>query len=307
MTPRGTSGSGGGPLTGGPAGLSASPAASLTAGLARITAQAVVPEQLLPYVGAVSGLRPRLFGECVGHLGEGEVVLVGYPPRDPRDARAVDAAVDEALALPGLTRITVLAAARPHAAPSDAPSGEDAFWSLPLPLPPAGQKLRNMLRRAARDIVIEQGGADSWTAEHAALVEDFCRARADALEPGSVHIFRHLAAYLAAAPQARLFSARRADGVLVGCAIGDYSSFSTAFYMFAFRRPDAPPGTADALLAALAAEGAERGHGLLNLGLGIHPGVAFFKKKWGASAFLPCVETSWTLQKKGWLTRLLGR
>ena len=64
---------------------------------------------------------------------------------------------------------------------------------------------------------------------------------------------------------------------------------------------------ADALLAALAAEGAERGHGLLNLGLGIHPGVAFFKKKWGASAFLPCVETSWTLQKKGWLTRLLGR
>ena len=98
MTPRGTSGSGGGPLTGGPAGLSASPAASLTAGLARITAQAVVPEQLLPYVGAVSGLRPRLFGECVGHLGEGEVVLVGYPPRDPRDARAVDAAVDEALA-----------------------------------------------------------------------------------------------------------------------------------------------------------------------------------------------------------------
>ena len=201
MTPRGTSGSGGGPLTGGPAGLSASPAASLTAGLARITAQAVVPEQLLPYVGAVSGLRPRLFGECVGHLGEGEVVLVGYPPRDPRDARAVDAAVDEALALPGLTRITVLAAARPHAAPSDAPSGEDAFWSLPLPLPPAGQKLRNMLRRAARDIVIEQGGADSWTAEHAALVEDFCRARANALEPGSVHIFRHLAAYLAAAPQ----------------------------------------------------------------------------------------------------------
>ena len=77
---------------------------------------------------------------------------------------------------PKQTEITVLAAARPHAAPSDAPSGEDAFWSLPLPLPPAGQKLRNMLRRAARDIVIEQGGADSWTAEHAALVEDFCRA-----------------------------------------------------------------------------------------------------------------------------------
>ena len=79
--------------------------------------------------------------------------------------------------------------------------------------------------------------------------------------------------------------------------------------MFAFRRPDAPPGTADALLAALAAEAETRGHGLLNLGLGIHPGVAFFKKKWGASLFLPCVETGWSVRaaKKGWLARLLGR
>ena len=180
----------------------------LSGGLARVTAQAVTPEQLLPYVGAVSGLRPRLFGDCVGHTGEGEVVLMGYPLHDPRDTAAVDAAVREALTLPRLSRITVLAAARPAAAPPGAESREDAYWSLPLPVPPVGQKLQNMLRRAARDITVEQsGGPDCWTAEHAALVEDFCRAHA--LEPGSVHIFRHLDAYLAAAPQARLFSARR--------------------------------------------------------------------------------------------------
>ena len=280
----------------------------LSGGLARVTAQAVTAEQLLPYVGAVSGLRPRLFGDCVGHTGEGEVVLMGYPLHDPRDTAAVDAAVREALTVPDLSRITVLAVARPAAAPSGAESREDAYWSLPLPVPPVDQKLRNMLRRAARDIAVEQsGGPDCWTAEHAALVEDFCRARA--LEPGSVHIFRHLDVYLAAAPQARLFSARCRDGGLAGCAIGDYSSFSTAFYMFAFRRPDAPPGTADALLAALATEAEARGHGLLNLGLGIHPGVAFFKKKWGASPFLPCVETGWSVRaaKKSWLARLLGR
>ena len=199
----------------------------LSGGLARVTAQAVTPEQLLPYVGAVSGLRPRLFGDCVGHTGEGEVVLVGYPLHDPRDTAAVDAAVREALTVPDLSRITVLAAARPAAAPSGAESREDAYWSLLLPVPPVGLKLRNMLRRAARDITVEQsGGPDCWTAEHAALVEDFCRART--LEPGSVHIFRHLDAYLAAAPQARLFSARCRDGGLAGCAIGDYSSFSTA-------------------------------------------------------------------------------
>ncbi|MDE7372282.1 MAG: translation initiation factor IF-2, partial [Desulfovibrio sp.] len=107
----------------------------------------------------------------------------------------------------------------------------------------------------------------------------------------------------------RLFSAWDAAGRLLACAIGDYSSFSTAFYMFAFRSPDAPPGTADALLAALAAEGAERGHSLLNLGLGMGAGVSFFKKKWGATPFLPCVETSWSPRpekKRGWLARIFG-
>ena len=79
--------------------------------------------------------------------------------------------------------------------------------------------------------------------------------------------------------------------------------------MFAFRSPDAPPGTADGLLAALAAEGAERGHSLLNLGLGMGTGVSFFKKKWGATPFLPCVEPSWSPRpekKRGWLGRIFG-
>ena len=276
-------------------------------GTGHVTAAAVTPDQLLPYVRAVSGLDSRMFGSCVGHTCEGQTVLIGYPLGDPRNAAAVDAAIDEALQTPGLKHITVLTAARPRKAPEHATVSEDAYWALPLPLPPLGQKLRNILRRAAREISIEEGGAEAWGREHTALVESFCAGRA--LEPGMVHIFRHLKAYLTQAQEARLFSARQADGSLVACAIGDYSSFSTAFYMFAFRLPTAPPGTADALLAAVAATGETRGHSLLNLGLGINAGIGFFKKKWGAEPFLPCVECGWDIRKKetGWLARLLGR
>ena len=283
--------------------------------LAELTAQAITPDQLLPYVGAVSGLESRLCGGCALHHGGGQAVLVAYPAGKPDDMAAVDAALAEALALPGLERITVIAAGRPFAAPATAESTEDAYWSLPLPLVPPpgrrGQKVRNLVRRAGRDITIEQGGgAAAWTADHAALAEAFIARKGDALDAGSVYIFRKLGDYLAAAPDARLFSARDHSGRLLACAIGDFSSFTTAFYMFAFRAPDAPPGTADALLAALAAEGAERGHALLNLGLGMGAGVSFFKKKWGATPFLPCVETSWTPEapkKRGWLSKILGR
>lgn len=283
--------------------------------LAELTAQAITPDQLLPYVRAVSGLESRLCGGCALHHGGGQAVLVAYPAGKPDDMAAADAAVAEALAMPGLERITVISAGRPAAAPATAESTEDAYWSLPLPLVPPpgrpGQKVRNLLRRAGREITIEQGGgADAWTPDHAALAEAFIEKKGDTLDAGSIYIFRKLGDYLAGAPDARLFSARNPSGRLLACAIGDFSSFTTAFYMFAFRAPDAPPGTADALLSALAAEGAARGHALLNLGLGMGAGVSFFKKKWGAAPFLPCVETSWTPEapkKRGWLSKILGR
>ena len=43
---------------------------------------------------------------------------------------------------------------------------------------------------------------------------------------------------------------------------------------------------------------------LLNLGLGINPGVAFFKRKWNARPWLPYVETSWEFPARGRLARL---
>lgn len=283
--------------------------------LAEITRGALTPDQLLPYVRTVSRLESLVCGGCALHHGGGHAVLVAYPPGQPEDMAAVDAAVAEALALPGLEHITVIAAGRPPAAPEDAVCSRDAYWSLPLPLlhPPGrpGQKTRNLVRRASRELSLEQaGGATAWTDEHKALAEAFIEKKGSALDEGSVLIFRRLGDYLAEAPEARLFSARDATGRLAACAIGDYSSFSTAFYMFAFRRPDAPPGTADALVAALAAEGAARGHALLNLGLGMGAGVSFFKKKWGATPFLPCVETSWAPEppkKRGWLASIFGR
>ena len=61
---------------------------------------------------------------------------------------------------------------------------------------------------------------------------------------------------------------------------------NTAFcMMFAFRAEYAPPGVADLLLEAVIAEAEGRGHGLVNLGLGIDGGIEFFKR----SGATPCL------------------
>lgn len=295
-------------------------------GLHHISAQAVVPEQLLAYVAAVGGSRPQLFGDCVGHVHEDSVVLVGYPlhstapncsaaaePDYAELSAAVDTAVLHVLKNAAFSRITVLGPVRPSAAPADSSSLYDTYWSLLLPPLPPRQKLRNMLRRAHRDVYIEM--APCWTEKHDALVALYCRSRP--LEAGTRHIFQHLGDYVhgpdglgtAHLGEVQVFSAySRKDDSLLACALADYSSLRTAFYMFAFRHPTAPPGSSDLLLDALCSEGLTRGHSMVNLGLGINPGISFFKKKWQAEAFLPYVETSWEVRpaRNSWWSRLFS-
>ena len=274
-------------------------------GAGHFASQAVIPEQVPVYVEAVSGSKTVACGSCIAYVSETDVTLIGYPFHDPLDANAVDEAVGEACRLPLLAkggRLTVLCAARPRVAPPYAAFEEDSWWGLSLPLAPppsrARQKIHHMLRRAEQAVVIQQsrGGFD---AAHQKLVDAQIRSRP--LAPGTRFIYSRLPQYLAASPQAVLFSAyRRESGELTACAVGEYASLHTAFYLFAFRAPDAPFGAADLLLSALLREAEARGHTRCNLGLGINSGISFFKRKWQATVVLSCQEYSWTPRTKAW-------
>jgi MoaA/NifB/PqqE/SkfB family radical SAM enzyme len=259
-----------------------------------ITAQALVPEQLVGYVTAVGQSQPVLCGECIAYDYKDQRTLIAYAPgalpgEDALAAEAVmNAAVKAALADGACTALTVLGPARPATAPPEAASREDAYSFLLLPKKEMGQNLRNMLRRGSRECVVAE---EQWNDEHAALARSYLDSRP--LEAGMRHIFGRIPDYLASSPDAALFAARDAASRLIALAVGDYSSLTTAFYMFAFRRGDCPPGVADVLLHALVGRADERGHQCVNLGLGVNKGIAAFKDKWGAALRLPCVQTSW--------------
>lgn len=276
--------------------------------LSSVSANAITPDQLLPYVRSVSGLESSRIASGILHRGGSQAVLVCYPPHAPLGDEAVDEAVNEVLKLADIETLTVLAAKRPAAAPENAHMTTDFYWQMPLPPARPRQKLRNMLKRADMAVnVTTDSGAAAWTDEHSAMAENFCRNKSR-LDAGTIFLLTKLGDYLAEAADAVLFSARKKEnGQLAAFAIGDFTALSTCFYMFACRQADSPPGTADLLLAQLAAEGAARGHARLNLGLGINAGVEFFKKKWGAEKFLPLVETRWRIKRKtGFFARLFG-
>ncbi|MDF1591896.1 MAG: GNAT family N-acetyltransferase [Desulfobacterales bacterium] len=269
--------------------------------LDRVSAGAVVPEQVISYVRSVAGSRPRLFGACVGYETEGQLVLIGYPLHDPVDSNAMSHAVDQALKIPGLQKITVISPTRPPQAPGKIRSGRDDYFVLPVPAPPPAAKLRNLLRRADRELTIEHGR--QLEHDHQALVDRFLSQRT--LAAGTRRIFRQIPRYLQASPGSMLVSARTAGGRLAAFAVGEYASLHTALFMFCFRDPSlAPPGSSDRVFSGLMDEAARRGHTRMNLGLGVNAGIRFFKRKWGAQPFLPCIQTEWEIKPADPVSRL---
>jgi hypothetical protein len=229
----------------------------------------------------------------VGYRLEEEVVLVGYPLHDPWDHAAMSQAVDLALKIPDLRRITVIGPSRPLQAPPRTRSGEDDYWALPVPTPPPGAKLKNLLRRADRELAIDRGR--DFSEDHQQLVERYLSERT--LTAGTRQIFQQIPRYLQASPGSLMVSARTTTGRLAAFAVGEFASLHTAFFMFCFRDPDlAPPGSADRVFSGLLEEAARRGQRRMNLGLGVNDGIRFFKRKWRAECFLPSIETSWEIR-----------
>lgn len=272
--------------------------------LSSVTATAVVPEQVLPYVTTVGEGRPCRFGACIGYRSGNHVVLVGYPLHDPMDRKALADSVGQAIATPGVEKITVFGPDRPPQAPAHVHALADVYYGLALPPPLPRQKLRNLLRRAGRELSVARGR--TLTPDHEAMVKRTLDERP--FGAGTRQIYTRIPRYLEASPGSLLFSARGADGRLAAFAVGEFGSLSSAFYMFSFRDPAlAPPGSADLTLSALIAEAQSRGQRVLNLGLGIHPGVRFFKEKWGAEILFPYVEVTWETKAGGSrFRRLLG-
>ncbi len=273
-----------------------------------VNAQALTPDQLLSYVQAVSGAQSELINDYVVHKQDSHIILVGYSLQNPHDTDKLHATIEQICTRKDITDISVLAPIRPSLAPAHAISNvdnPDAYWFLPLPAPRPNVKVRNMLTRAGEDIYINTTqGQGAWSGAHQEMMLDYIRRKG--MDTALCSILQRLSTYVITTAQVEIFSAyAKNNDTLLAFALGDFSSFSTAFYMFAFRSEQASPGVADAVLLALLNAASSYGHSQCNLGLGINEGIRFFKKKWGAKPNIPFVQTKWQIksQKKSWFSR----
>jgi len=245
---------------------------------------AYLPEHVVPYVTAVSGAEPFLLDDFLVYFGNRRLIFVGYPLKDIRDEKTMKKTLDQATKRfkPDEVALTAPSLPPPFAGRETQP--KDDYYRLDLSAIPLSQKLRNMIKRATRDLSVRT--VTTFTTEHAQIVDEFLQAHP--VDEAIRLIFQALPTYLSSASTAILFEARNGEGELVAFDIFEFRPRDYGLYMFNFSsRTRYVPGVSDLLLFEAVKHSLERRKTYINLGLGINPGVAFFKRKWGGVPFLP--------------------
>jgi hypothetical protein len=241
---------------------------------------AYIPEHILGYGKAMSGGEPFLLDGYLAYLRKGELIFIGYPLNKTFQEKDLNHILEKARQQWTPQRISVISPQMPRGMDS---RESDVFYRLDLATLRLSAKVRNMIHRASREIVVEKG--QTMKREHRKLMTEFLRSTS--LDNRTRFLYDKISDYLRSASTSRLFSARDRKGHLQAFDIAEFGAAGYAFYLFNIRsRKNAVPGISDFLLHELIQEAKAQNKAYLNLGLGIHPGVAFFKKKWGGYPFL---------------------
>jgi hypothetical protein len=267
--------------------------------------QAYLPEHLPGYVQAITGMEPHLVDDFACYTSRGSLVVVGYPLDGRQEPGRLTNAIQSARERFKPGAISVQSPFELEGMQDWEISPADHYYRLDLLDYACPKKVRNMIDRAGRELVVRRD--QDFGREHRKLLDEFVRTRR--LPPPEKSIFKQVEAY-AKAGGGCLIEARDRRGRLAAFDLADFSARDYAFYMFNFRSRRLPiPGASDLLLDAIVRRAQAEGKRYLNLGLGIDPGVVFFKEKWGAESFIPHRVYTWRGEEPAsllgdWLDRL---
>ena len=277
----------------------------ITSGRTRnIEEYAYVPEHIPQYVSAISQTEPFLFDDYIVHAKRDHFIFVGYPLREPFNEKKMEKALEDAMKRFKPGSVALIAPTIPPDMNGCERHPSDHYYRLDLSALSVSQKLRNMLSRAGRELSL--GKNKNVDGEHREMVDDFLKTHP--VDEGTRFIFERIGEYLSSSTTAWVFDARNDRGELVAFDVAEFKPRDYAIYMFNFTS-DAlyVPGASDLLLSEVIQQAKKERKKFVNLGLGINPGVTFFKKKWGGAAFLPYASCLYHPSKRENLETLLQK
>ena len=251
---------------------------------------AYIPEQMTSYVMAISTAEPFLFGNFLVYRKEEHVVFVGYPLREVFQEKRMRKALDEAVRRFNPSSVALMAPSIPTSIHPQTPPSSDRYYRVDLAALSISQKVRNMINRAKRHLKVEK--RKTLDEGHHQLVREFLTAHPVGQQ--TRFIFERIPDYVSSSATAWVYDAKNEKGELVAFDVAEMGPKHYAFYMFNFTSHNRDvPGASDLLLWEILLQAKSEDKHYINLGLGINPGVSFFKEKWGGVPFLPYSSCSY--------------
>jgi hypothetical protein len=263
-----------------------------------------VPEHVPDYVGSMSRSEPHLLGDFLVYDAHDRLIFVGYPLRGSVKEKELQKAFDRALAQFKPPLVSMIAPCMLPALPDTRQSVPDYYYRLGLNNLSVSQKLRNLLRRSGKELEVVK--TKTVASEHVNLIERFTSTHG--IDEATRSIFSGVPEYVAECNSAWVFEGRNTKGELVVFDVADFGSREYAFYLFNFRSRDSyVPGGSDLLLWHIMEQARTEQKEYVNLGLGVSPGVTFFKRKWGAVPFLPHITYLYSSRDRDVVQALLEK
>ena len=166
----------------------------------------------------------------------------------------------------------------------------DHYYILHIKRIKMNKKLRNIIKRAEREVVINI--TREIKSIHKRLIKDFCKRKR--ISNTYVKMFSKIPNYIKSSRNAYVIEAWKKDK-LIAFTIYENVARKYGFYLFNFtsKKEEYIPGTSDLLFKKCVEIALESGKEYINMGLGINEGVKYFKSKWGAKPTLEynCIIT----------------
>jgi hypothetical protein len=253
---------------------------------------AYVPEHVVPLMTTLSGGRPFLLDDWLGLVGDGGVILIGYPLASEFTPASLQAMLAEARGRFDPTRLRVIA---PEVADAE---DRDEYIALDLSAE-TDPKLGRVADRAREGLTVERGAA--WTEDHAGLVR-VLEERAS-LPPMVAALYDAMPDYVARTETGHLLDARDPDGRLAAFFVVETAARTFDAWLLGAHSKEAYASHAsDLLFAEMIGDARARGKRTLELGLAVNDGIRRFKTKWGGRA-----ERPYAYREDRFRTSLIGR
>src|SRR4030042_4831484 len=184
-----------------------------------INDHAYIPEHIPQYVTAISQTEPFLLGDFLGYAKKGHFTLVGYPLEEPFEEKRMRSVLEDAIKRLHPESVSLIAPSVPSSLNDCIHPPSDHYYRLDLSAISISQKLRNMLKRADRELSVES--SNTFDEDHREMIVEFLKTHP--VDEATGFIFNRINEYLSSSPTAWVFDARNKRDELVAFDVAEFT------------------------------------------------------------------------------------